>query len=352
MQKRILLTGGAGFIGSHLARRLVLGHPDWHILNLDSLTYAGNLENCADFADAPNYTFLKVDITDTAALEAIFQKEQPTDVIHLAAESHVDRSIEAPMDFVLTNVVGTVNLLNASRRLWSGSFSGKKFYHVSTDEVFGSLHQPGTFFSETTPYDPQSPYSASKASSDHFVRAYGNTYKLPIILSNCSNNYGPNQFPEKLIPLMINNIRTGKPLPVYGEGVNIRDWLYVEDHAAAIELIFEKGQLGETYLIGGLNEWRNIDLVKHLCQIMDAKLGLAAGQSAQLITYVKDRAGHDLRYAIDPSKLQKELGWAPTVTFEQGLEKTVDWYLENATWIENVTTGAYLDYYQRQYQTT
>jgi dTDP-glucose 4,6-dehydratase len=351
MQKRILVTGGAGFIGSHLVRRLVHNHPEWQIINLDALTYAGNLENCADFASAPNYSFVKADITDSAALDLVFETQQPTDIIHLAAESHVDRSIEAPMDFVWTNVVGTVNLLNATRRLWNGDFTGKKFYHVSTDEVFGSLLEPGTFFHETTAYDPQSPYSASKAASDHFVRAYGNTYKLPIILSNCSNNYGPNQFPEKLIPLMINNIRTGKPLPVYGEGINVRDWLYVEDHAAAIELIFQKGKLGETYLIGGLNEWRNIDLVQHLCRQMDAELGLAAGQSEQLITYVKDRAGHDLRYAIDPTKLQTELGWAPSVTFEQGLEKTVDWYLANAAWIENVTSGAYLQYYQRQYQT-
>ncbi len=351
MSKSILVTGGAGFIGSHLVRRLVSQHPTWHIINLDALTYAGNLENCADFAQAPNYTFAKADITDAAALEAVFAQYNPTDIIHLAAESHVDRSIEAPMDFVLTNVVGTVNLLNAARKYWAGAFEGKRFYHVSTDEVFGSLHQPGTFFTETTAYDPQSPYSASKASSDHFVRAYGNTYKLPVILSNCSNNYGPNQFPEKLIPLMINNIRTGKPLPVYGEGINVRDWLYVEDHAIAIERIFLDGNLGETYLIGGLNEWKNIDLVHHLCQLMDRKLNLTEGQSAKLITFVKDRAGHDLRYAIDPAKLQRELGWQPTVTFEQGLEKTVDWYLANGPWLESVTSGAYRAYYDKQYQT-
>ena len=349
MQKTVFVTGGAGFIGSHLVRRLVRNHPDWHIVNLDALTYAGNLENCADFSQAPNYAFCKTDITDPAALDAVFAQHDPSDVIHLAAESHVDRSIEAPMDFVLTNVVGTVNLLNTARRHWSGKFDGKRFFHVSTDEVFGSLHKEGEFFSETTAYDPQSPYSASKASSDHFVRAYGNTYGLPIVISNCSNNYGPNQFPEKLIPLMINNIRTGKPLPVYGEGVNVRDWLYVEDHASAIELIFEKGRNGETYLIGGLNEWRNIDLVNHLCALMDKKLGLRNGQSAQLITYVKDRAGHDLRYAIDPSTLQAELGWKPSVTFEQGLEKTVDWYLANATWLEHVTSGAYRAFYDRQY---
>jgi dTDP-glucose 4,6-dehydratase len=351
MSKTLLVTGGAGFIGSHVVRRFVLNHPDWHILNLDALTYAGNLENCADLTAKANYTFLKIDITDMVALEEVFARYQPTDVIHLAAESHVDRSIEAPMDFVLTNVVGTVNLLNAARKAWSGITEGKLFYHVSTDEVFGSLHKEEDFFIETTPYDPQSPYSASKASSDHFVRAYGNTYGLPIIISNCSNNYGPNQFPEKLIPLMINNICTGKPLPVYGEGINVRDWLYVEDHAAAIELIFSKGRLGETYLIGGLNEWRNIDLVLYLCHLLDKKLGLADGQSESLITYVRDRAGHDLRYAINPTKLQAELRWAPSVTFEQGLEKTVDWYLSNRSWVEGVTSGAYLDFYKRQYQT-
>jgi dTDP-glucose 4,6-dehydratase len=351
----ILITGGAGFIGSHVVRRFVTTYPQHRIINLDKLTYAGNLANLIDVAHAPNYVFVRADITDAAEVEAVFRDYAIDGVIHLAAESHVDRSITNPMEFVLTNVVGTVNLLNAARMAWrdpatgQADFAGKRFYHVSTDEVYGSLHNPEEFFTETTPYDPQSPYSASKAASDHFVRAYGNTYKLPVVLSNCSNNYGPNHFPEKLIPLMILNIRRNKPLPVYGKGENVRDWLFVEDHARAIDVIFQGGRLGETYNIGGFNEWKNIDLVRLLCQIMDRKLDRAEGTSEALITYVTDRAGHDLRYAIDAQKLMTELGWQPSLQFEEGLERTVDWFLANQDWLDNVTSGAYQTYYEEMY---
>ena len=317
-------------------------------MNLDLLTYAGNLENLRDIEDAPNYTFIKADICDAEAVAKVFQEFAIDSVIHLAAESHVDRSITDPLAFVRTNVFGTVTLLNAAREAWKDTFEGKRFYHVSTDEVYGSLHDDG-FFTEETHYDPQSPYSASKAASDHFVRAYGNTYGLPFVVSNCSNNYGSHHFPEKLIPLMINNIRQNKPLPVYGQGANVRDWLWVEDHAAAIDTIFHRGVNGETYNIGGHNEWKNIDLVKLLCAVMDRKLGRADGTSEQLITYVKDRAGHDLRYAIDASKIERELGWRPSITFEEGLERTVDWYLANTEWLDHVTSGAYRDYYENQY---
>lgn len=345
----ILITGGAGFIGSHVVRLFVNQYPDCRVVNLDNLTYAGNLMNLRDVESKPNYVFIKADIIDGQQISDIFAQHQIDTVIHLAAESHVDRSISSPMDFVHTNVIGTVNLLNAARLQWEGAYEGKRFYHISTDEVYGSLGRQG-LFTESTPYDPRSPYSASKASSDHFVRAWYHTYGLPVVLSNCSNNYGPYQFPEKLIPLFINNIIHNRPLPVYGKGDNVRDWLYVEDHARAIELILRKGKTGETYNIGGHNEWKNIDLISLLCAIMDKKLGRAKGTSARLITYVKDRAGHDQRYAIDASRLQNELGWKPSLVFEEGLELTADWYLNNKEWLENVTSGAYMTYYKKQYE--
>lgn len=345
---KILITGGAGFIGSHVVRLFVTKYPNYQIFNLDKLTYAGNLQNLTDIEDAPNYTFVKGDITDQPFIDQLFQENQFDAVIHLAAESHVDRSITDPMAFVKTNVIGTVTLLNAAKELWKGSYEGKLFYHISTDEVYGSLGEDG-MFTEETPYDPRSPYSASKASSDHFVRAYYHTYGLPVKVSNCSNNYGPNHFPEKLIPLALNNIKNNKPVPVYGKGENVRDWLFVKDHATAIDAVFHKGTLGDTYNIGGVNEWRNIDLIRLLCDIMDQKLGREKGASQQLITFVTDRAGHDLRYAIDSSKIMRELGWKPSVTFEEGLEKTVDWYLQNEAWLENVTSGHYQDYYKEQY---
>ena len=346
--KKILITGGAGFIGSHVVRLFVKKYPDYHIFNLDALTYAGNLENIKDIEDATNYSFLKGDIKDPKYLQDIFTEHRFDSVIHLAAESHVDRSITNPNDFIETNVLGTANLLNAFKEVHGGQLEGKLFYHISTDEVYGSLGKTG-LFTEETPYDPQSPYAASKASSDHFVRAYGNTYGIPFVISNCSNNYGANQFPEKLIPLFINNIRNSKPLPVYGDGQYTRDWLYVEDHARAIDLIFHRGKAGETYNIGGFNEWTNLDLIHLLCKLMDKRLQRAPGDSAKLITFVKDRAGHDRRYAIDASKLNRELGWKPSVTFEEGLEKTLDWYLQNNAWLENVTSGAYQDYYAKMY---
>lgn len=347
-ERNILITGGAGFIGSHVVRLFVNKYPHWHIFNLDKLTYAGNLENIKDIENKPNYTFIKGDICDADLVQQIFEQKRIDGVIHLAAESHVDRSISNPMEFIQTNIVGTVTLLNAARYFWNNAFEGKLFYHISTDEVYGSLGNEG-YFKETTPYDPRSPYSASKASSDHIVRAYFHTFGLPIVISNCSNNYGPNQFPEKLIPLMINNIRNEKPLPVYGKGENIRDWLYVEDHANAIELVFNSGKIGETYNIGGENEWQNITLVKKICEIMDVKLNRPKGTSEKLITFVKDRAGHDLRYAIDCSKIKNELGWKQQVDFETGLQKTIDWYLNNEAWINNVITGEYEKYYQKQY---
>ncbi|MEZ5026180.1 MAG: dTDP-glucose 4,6-dehydratase [Chitinophagales bacterium] len=347
--KTILITGGAGFIGSHVVRLFVRKYPDYKIVNLDKLTYAGNLENLSDIEDLPNYQFEKIDIVDAEAVNSIFKKYNFDGVIHLAAESHVDRSIHNPLDFIMTNVVGTVNLLNAAKEAWKSNYEGKLFYHVSTDEVYGSLGVEG-LFTETTPYDPRSPYSASKASSDHFVRAYENTYKLPIVLSNCSNNYGSFQFPEKLIPLFINNIKNDKALPVYGKGDYTRDWLFVEDHAAAIDVIYHKGKIGETYNIGGFNEWQNIDLIKLLCSIMDKKLDRPSGTSEKLISYVTDRPGHDKRYAIDATKLNKELGWKPTLQFEEGLEKTVDWYLQNEKWLDQVTSGEYLNYYNKQYK--
>ena len=348
MEKNILITGGAGFIGSHVVRLMVTKYPQYQIFNLDALTYAGNLENLKDIEKAANYHFIKANILEPAALKAIFVKHAISDVIHLAAESHVDRSIVSPLDFVYTNVIGTVNLLNTAKEYWKDDLSNHLFYHVSTDEVYGSLGKEG-LFKETTAYDPNSPYSASKAASDHFVRAYGETYHLPYVVSNCSNNYGPNHFPEKLIPLFIHNIIHKKALPVYGDGLYTRDWLYVLDHARAIDLIFHEGKNGDTYNIGGFNEWTNIDLVKLMCAQMDVKLGRAAGESETLITYVKDRAGHDRRYAIDATKLNKELGWSPSVTFEQGLDATIDWYLNNGPWLDNVTTGNYQTYYNSMY---
>ena len=346
--KKILITGAAGFIGSHVARLFVNKYPDYQIYNLDKLTYAGNLENLKDIDNKPNYKFILGDIVDGDFILNIFKEYQFDGVIHLAAESHVDRSIENPMEFIMSNIVGTVNLLNAARHIWDGNYEGKRFYHVSTDEVYGALGDEG-FFYEDTPYDPHSPYSASKASSDHLVRAYNDTYGLPIIISNCSNNYGPNQFPEKLIPLFLNNIRNNKPLPVYGKGENVRDWLYVIDHAQAIDVIYHNGADGETFNIGGHNEWTNIDLIKLFCKVMDEKLGREPGTSEKLITYVTDRAGHDLRYAIDSSKLQNELGWKPSLQFEEGINPTIDWYLNNQEWLDNVTSGNYQKYYDEMY---
>lgn len=346
--KKILITGGAGFIGSHVVRRFVNKYPEYQIYNLDALTYAGNLENIKDIENQANYTFVKGDIVDETFINDFFLLHNFDGVLHLAAESHVDRSIEDPLSFVKTNVIGTMNLLNAAKNQWKDNFEGKRFYHISTDEVYGSLGAEG-LFTETTSYDPNSPYSASKASSDHFVRAYGETYGLPYVLTNCSNNYGSYHFPEKLIPLFINNIINNKPLPVYGDGNYTRDWLFVEDHAIAIDLVFHEGKNHETYNIGGFNEWKNIDLVKLLCNIMDQKLGRTEGKSQELITYVKDRPGHDLRYAIDASKINRELGWKPSVTFEEGLEKTINWYLNNEEWLQNVTSGIYKEYYQKQY---
>jgi dTDP-glucose 4,6-dehydratase len=370
--KTIIITGGAGFIGSHVVRLFVTKYHEYKIINLDALTYAGNLENLKDIEDAPNYVFEKVNILNTEELDRVFETYQPDGIIHLAAESHVDRSILSPLDFVHTNIIGTVNLLNAAKKQWLASAATlpfdsaqgklaqgdnnaaqgdnrKLFYHVSTDEVYGALGDTG-FFTEETPYHPNSPYSASKAASDHFVRAYGETYGLPFVISNCSNNYGPNHFPEKLIPLFINNIINKKPLPVYGDGLYTRDWLFVKDHAAAIDLIYHKGKNEETYNIGGFNEWKNIDLVKLLCQLMDEKLSRKKGESEQLITYIKDRPGHDRRYAIDATKINKELGWKPSVTFEQGLSRTIDWYLQNTEWLEHVTSGAYQKYYEEMYE--
>jgi dTDP-glucose 4,6-dehydratase len=348
MSKTLLVTGGAGFIGSHVIRLFVNKYPNYKIVNLDKLTYAGNLENLKDLENMGNYIFEKGDIVDEVCINKLFVKYNFDGVIHLAAESHVDRSIKNPMEFIMTNVVGTVNLLNAAKNLWKENKAGNLFYHVSTDEVYGSLGETGLFL-ENTSYDPQSPYASSKASSDHFVRAYGNTYGMPYVISNCSNNYGPNQFPEKLLPLFINNIRNKKSLPVYGDGKFTRDWLYVVDHAIAIDKIFHKGRNGETYNIGGFNEWRNIDLIKELCKQMDLALGNASGTSERLITYVKDRPGHDKRYAIDANKLKDELAWKPSLQFEEGLAKTIKWYLANEKWLDNITSGDYQKYYEQQY---
>jgi dTDP-glucose 4,6-dehydratase len=348
MNKHILITGGAGFIGSHVVRRFVTNYPDYQIVNFDNLTYAGNLENIKDIEKSSNYTFVKGDICDAAAVEKALHDFQIDTIIHLAAESHVDRSITDPLAFVRTNVLGTATLLNEAKKYWNGNYDGKLFYHVSTDEVYGSLGETG-FFYEDTSYDPRSPYSASKAGSDHLVMAFYHTYHMPVVISNCSNNYGPNHFPEKLIPLSINNILNKKALPIYGKGENVRDWLYVIDHASAIDVILHKGKIGDTYNVGGHNEWTNIDLIKLLCTLMDEKLGNAAGTSEQLISFVKDRAGHDLRYAIDATKLKDELGWVPSVTFEEGLSKTIDWYLENKDWLEQVTSGNYVNYYKSLY---
>ncbi len=349
MEKTILITGGAGFIGSHVVRLFATRYPEYMILNLDALTYAGNLENLKDVENLPNYRFIKGDIVDAEFVDKVFAETQPDSVIHLAAESHVDRSILDPLSFINTNIIGTVNLLNACRNTWKDSFDNKLFYHISTDEVYGSLGSEG-LFTETTAYDPRSPYSASKASSDHLVRAYNHTYKLPVVITNCSNNYGPNQFPEKLIPLSINNIKKSNPIPIYGKGENVRDWLYVGDHAEAIDRVFHHGKNGETYNIGGNNEWMNIELIRVLCEIMDDRLERAPGTSAGLIEFVKDRAGHDLRYAIDASKIKNELDWEPSVTFEEGLAKTVDWYLDNQEWLDNVLSGDYAKYYDQQYK--
>lgn len=352
MRRSVLITGGAGFIGSHVTRLFTTKYREYRIVNLDKLTYAGNLENLKDVERASNYTFIKGDICDAALVESIFSEYAVDGVLHLAAESHVDRSISNPMEFVRTNVIGTVTLLNAARNAWKASLKtppkGKLFYHISTDEVYGTLGRAGKF-KETTPYDPHSPYSASKASSDHFVRAYHDTYGLPVVISNCSNNYGPFHFPEKLIPLAIYNIRNNKPIPIYGKGLNVRDWLYVEDHARAIDKVFHKGKPGRTYNIGGNSEWRNIDLIRLLCRIMDRKLGRPKGESEKLITFVKDRAGHDLRYAIDATRIRREMGWRPSLRFEEGLERTVDWYLTNADWLAHVTSGDYQKYYDQQY---
>lgn len=348
MMKNILITGGAGFIGSHVVKLFVRKYPDYTIINYDKLTYAGNLENLKEVEHEPNYKFVKGDICDQEMVNKVFETYQIDAVIHLAAESHVDRSIENPVEFANTNILGTLTLLNQAKNSWKNDSQSKLFYHISTDEVYGSLGATG-LFEETTPYDPKSPYSAAKASSDHFVRAYQNTFDLPVVITNCSNNYGPNQFPEKLIPLFINNIKTNKPLPVYGKGENIRDWLYVEDHAKAIDVVFHNGALGQTYNIGGFNEWTNIDLIKVICKVMDAKLNRTAGTSEKLITYVKDRAGHDMRYAIDATKISQELGWKPSLQFEEGIEKTIDWYLANEVWLENIVSGDYQEYYNKQY---
>jgi dTDP-glucose 4,6-dehydratase len=348
MERTLLITGGAGFIGSHVVRLLVNRYPDYLVINADKLTYAGNLENLTDVEHLPNYQFVRTDITSPQQVNILFHEYRFDGIIHLAAESHVDRSITNPLEFIHTNILGTVNLLNTARERWKGHYHEKIFYHISTDEVFGSLGHEG-YFAENTAYDPRSPYSASKASSDHLVRAYHHTYGLPVIISNCSNNYGPNQFPEKLIPLAINNIKNNKPVPVYGTGENIRDWLYVGDHASAIDVIFHKGRTGETYAIGGKNEWKNIDLIRILCRLMDEKLKRPAGTSERLITFVTDRAGHDQRYAINPAKIEKELGWQPSLTFEEGLQLTVDWYLSHEDWLQHVVSGDYEKYYDRQY---